>query len=172
MRAFVAPAVALAIALAGCSSVGSVYDRWFGSRPAIKPAPLPALPATAVQPRLAWRGEVGPAERAVFYPAVNGKTVYAAGAAGQIVGFDAPTGKVLVRFNTAQRLTAGVGASASLVVVGTGKGEVLAFDNGGKQLWKAQVLGEVIAPPAIEGSLVVARAGDGRLYGLDAVSGK
>jgi outer membrane protein assembly factor BamB len=30
----------------------------------------------------------------------------------------------------------------------------------------------VLAPAALEGSLVVARAGDGRLYGLDAASGK
>jgi outer membrane protein assembly factor BamB len=69
-------------------------------------------------------------------------------------------------------LTGGVGASGSLILVGTGKGEILAFDTNGKQLWKAQLSGEVLAPPAIEGSLVVARAGDGRVYGLDATSGK
>jgi len=159
------------VAAAGCSTVGSVYDRWFGSAPAAKPAALvPIQPTT--QPRIVWRGEVGPAERTMFFPGGSGNTVYAAGAAGQIVGFDVASGKVLARINAGQRLTAGVAASGSLILVGTGKGEVLAFEPGGKQLWKAQLPGEVLAPPAIEGSLVVARAGDGRLYGLDAADGK
>lgn len=158
-------------AAAGCSTVGDVYDRWFGSTPAAKPAPLVAIQPTT-QPRIVWRGEVGPAERTMFFPGGSGNTVYAAGAAGQIVGFDVASGKVVSRFNAGQRLSAGITASGSLVVVGTGKGEVLAFDPSGKQLWKAQLPGEVLAPPAIEGSLVVARAGDGRLYGLDATNGK
>jgi outer membrane protein assembly factor BamB len=79
---------------------------------------------------------------------------------------------VVARLNAGQRLSAGVAASGSLVVVGTGKGEILAFDTSGKQLWKAQLAGEVLAPAAIEGTLVVARAGDGRVYGLDATNGK
>jgi outer membrane protein assembly factor BamB len=163
--------VLLSLAVAACSTVSDTYDRWFGSAPKTKPAPLVALQPTA-QPRIVWRGEVGPAERAMFFPAVTGKTVYAAGAAGQIVGFEVSSGKVATRINAGQRLTGGVGASGSLVLVGTGKGEVLAFDANGKQLWKAQLSGDVLAPPAVEGSLVVARAGDGRVYGLDATSGK
>lgn len=161
----------LSVLLAACSTVKDTYDRWFGSAPKAKPAPLVTFQPT-VQPRIVWRGEVGAAERAMFFPAVTGRTIYAAGAAGQIVGFEAATGKVSTRINAGTRLTGGVGASGSLVVVGTGKGEILAFDMSGKQLWKAQLSGEVMAPPAIEGSLVVARAGDGRVYGLDATSGK
>ncbi len=170
-RAAGAAWIFLALALAGCSTVGGLYDRWFGSQPAAKPAPLPVFQATA-QPRLAWRGEVGPAGKSVFFPAVAVNVVYAAGAGGQIVGFDTPTGKVVARLNAGQRLSAGVAASGSLIVVGTGKGEILAFDTSGKQLWKAQLAGEVLAPAAIEGTLVVARAGDGRVYGLDATNGK
>ena len=164
-------ALVVAGALAGCSTVGNVYDRWFGSRPATKPAPLVPIQATA-QPRVVWRGEVGPAEKTVLFPAVTGNTVYAAGAAGQIVGFEVTSGKPVARITAGQRITGGVAASGSLIAVGTGKGEVLAFDAGGKALWKAQLAGEVLAPPAIEGSLVVARAGDGRIYGLDATDGK
>jgi outer membrane protein assembly factor BamB len=163
-----------AAAAAGCSMVNEIndtYDRWFGSHPPPKPAPLPVIQAT-MQPRIAWRGEAGPAERSMFFPAVSGKTVYAAGAKGDVVAFDAAGGNVLSRFNAGQPLTAGVGASGSLVVVGTGKGQVLAFDAKGKSLWKAQLSGEVLAPPAVEGALVVARAGDGQLYGLDAATGK
>lgn len=162
---------ALLATLAGCAAVKDVYDRWFTSTPTVKPAPLVAFKAT-VQPRIAWRAEVGAAERAVFFPALTGRTVYAAGAAGQIAGFEAASGKAVTRFNAGQRLSGGIGASGSLVLVGTGKGELLAFDASGKQLWKARLSGEVLAPPAIEGSLVVARAGDGRLYGLDATNGR
>jgi outer membrane protein assembly factor BamB len=164
-------AFALAAAAAGCTTLSDTYDRWFGSRPTVKPAPLVAIQATA-QPRIAWRGDVGPAGKSVFFPAVTGRVVYAASAAGQIVGFEAASGKVATRLNAGQPLTGGVGASGSFVLVGTGKGEVLALDASGKQLWKAQLSGEVLAPPAIEGTLVIARAGDGRLYGLNAADGK
>lgn len=162
--------VLLALSITGCSTVGDAYDRWFGSRPAAKPAPLVAIQATA-QPRIVWRGAVGPAEKTIFFPAVSGNTVYAAGASGQIVGFEVSSGKTVARINAGQRLTGGVAASGSLIVVGTQKGEVVAFDAGGKQLWKSQLAGEVLAPPAVEGSLIVARAGDGRVYGLDAANG-
>ena len=163
-------AVAL-VSLAACTTVGNVYDRWFGSTPKTKPAPLAAIKPTA-QTRIAWRASVGPAERSVFFPAVSGNTVYAAGAAGQITGFDVQSGKVLTRVNVGQKLSGGVAASGSLVLVGTAKGEVLAYDASGKQLWKTQLAGEVLAPPAVEAALVAVRAGDGRIYGLDAVSGK
>lgn len=156
--------------LAGCSTVGNMYDRWFGSRPTTKPAPLVAFKATA-EARIAWQGNVGPAEKSIFFPAVTGNVVYATGAAGQIVGFDTQSGKAVARFN-APRLSAGVAASGTMIAVGTARGEILAFDPSGKQLWKAQLAGEVIAPPAVEGPLVVARTGDGRIYGLEALDGK
>jgi outer membrane protein assembly factor BamB len=169
LRSFVA--LALLALVASCSTVGNMYDRWFGSRPAAKPAPLVAITPTA-QPRVAWQANVGEADRSVFFPAVTGSTVYAANAAGQIVGFDIKSGKQVARINAAQRLSGGVAANGSLIMVGTSKGEVLAFDASGKVLWKAQLSGEVLAPAAIEGTLVVVRAGDGRIYGLDALDGK
>jgi outer membrane protein assembly factor BamB len=166
------PLVALAlVSLAACSTIGNTYDRWFGSVPAAKPAPLVAFKPTA-QTRIAWQGSVSPAERTVFFPALSGSTVYAAGAAGQVVGFDAKTGKPVSRLTVGQRLSGGVAASGSLVLVGTAKGEVLAYEPDGKQRWKTQLAGEVLAPPAVEGTLVAVRAGDGRIYGLDALTGK
>ena len=51
-RIFLA-AFALAAA-AGCSTVGNVYDRWFGSVPRVKPAPLVAIQPTA-EPRIVAR---------------------------------------------------------------------------------------------------------------------
>jgi outer membrane protein assembly factor BamB len=171
MTARVLGALALALAVAGCSTVGDVYDRWFGSRPAVKPAPLPPLPNNA-QGRVAWQANVGPAERNLFFPAVSGNVVYAAGAAGRVAGFEARSGKEVAGFNAGQPLSGGVGASGRMILVGTAKGEVLAFDASGKQLWKARLSGEVLAPPVIESTLVVARGGDGRIYGFEATTGK
>jgi outer membrane protein assembly factor BamB len=170
-RALAAAGVVAAVALSGCSTVGGYYDRWFGSRPASKPAALVAFKPTA-QTRIAWQAKVGPAERTVFFPALVGSTVYAAGTNGQIAGIDVRSGKQIVRLNAGQRLSGGVAANGSLLLLGTAKGEVLAFETSGKQLWKNQLAGEVLAPPAVDGTLVVVRAGDGRIYGLDALNGK
>jgi outer membrane protein assembly factor BamB len=167
--------VALALTMASCTSVqtsvGRMYDRWFGSSPSVKPAALVAIKPTA-QTQIVWRSSVGPAERSVFFPAVSGNRVFAAGAAGQIAGFDVKSGSVVSKLNAAQKLSGGVAASGSLVLVGTAKGEVVAFEDSGKQLWKTQLAGEVLAPPAVDGTLVAVRAGDGRIYGLDALNGK
>ncbi|MBI3045801.1 MAG: outer membrane protein assembly factor BamB [Betaproteobacteria bacterium] len=157
--------------LAGCQTVYDSYDRVFGSQPAQKPAEL-----TAFQPRAAlrivWQGSVGPAEKNVYFPARSGGVVYAVGAAGEVGGFDAASGGTVARFSAGQRVSGGVGAGNGMVLVGTARGEVLAFDRSGRALWKAQLSGEVLAPPEAQEGIVVARAGDGRVYGLDAASGK
>jgi outer membrane protein assembly factor BamB len=164
--------IALAVLAAGCQTVTNTYDRFFGRAPETrKPAELAAFKA-AFNPRILWQGSVGAAEKQAFFPAVDGSTVYAAGASGQIAGFDTSSGKPVARMEAGERLSGAVGAGEGLVLVGTPKGEVLAFERDGKPRWKAQLTSEVLAPPQIEGSVVVARAGDGRVFGLDAASGK
>jgi outer membrane protein assembly factor BamB len=69
-------------------------------------------------------------------------------------------------------LTGGVGSDGKLVAVGSGKGEVLAFDTTGTALWKAQVSSEVLAAPQVADDMVVVRSVDGRIFGLDAKDGK
>jgi outer membrane protein assembly factor BamB len=60
-----------------------------------------------------------------------------------------------------------------MVVVGTSKGGVLAFDGAtGKELWRTRVNSELLSAPAIGEKVVVLRAVDGRLLGLDASNGK
>ena len=141
------------------------------SSPAVKPAELvPIQPKAAL--KILWQGSVGSAEKNVFYPAKSGSVVYAASAAGGVSSFDAARGTAMGRIEAGERVSGGVGAGSDLVLLGTPKGEVLAFDRGGKALWKAQVSGEVLAPPEAQAGIVVARAGDGRVYGLDAASGK
>jgi len=164
-------AFSVAALLAGCETVSNAYTRAFGSAPVAKPAELPAIKATAAM-RVMWQGNVGASEKNVFFPTVSGGVVYAAGANGGVTGFDAASGRLVTSVEAGQRISGGVGAGEGLILLGTSRGEVLAFERGGKALWKAQVSGEVLAPPAVQGGIVVARAGDGRIHGLDAATGK
>jgi outer membrane protein assembly factor BamB len=163
------PAVAVAglFGLAGCSA-----PAWLTAREgAEKPAALVDFKPAAVV-RVLWAGSVGSAGDSVFFPAVAGDGVYAAAADGQLARFDAASGKQLWRVETGRKLSGGVGAGANLVLVGTVKGEVLAYDGSGKALWKAQLSSEVLSVPQVAEGLVVARTGDGRIFGLDAADGK
>jgi outer membrane protein assembly factor BamB len=171
-EALLGMAAAGCVLMAGCQAVTGTYDRFFGRQPETrKPAELVQIKPT-FNPRIVWQASVGTAEKLALFPAVSGGTVYATGAAGQIAGFDAASGRATTKIEAGQRVTGGVGAGAGLVLVGTQKGEVLAFDREGKPQWRAQLTSEVLAPPKAEDGVVVARTGDGRLYGLDAATGK
>jgi len=135
-----------------------------------KPGPLPALNAT-VTPRINWQQAVGKAAPGIA-PAVTTNAVYAASSDGTLMRLDTATGRVVWRASAGKPLSAGPGASDDLVVVGTEKGEVLAFDADGKPLWTARVTSELIAPPRISDKVVIVFSGDGRIYGLGSADGK
>ena len=120
---------------------------------------------------LIWQNAVGASEFAMFSPVFQNGAVYAAAEDGQLVSLDPATGKENWKIDTEHQLSGGVGAGESLVLVGTFMGEVLAFDEAGKNLWKAQVTSEVLSAPQAERSFVAVRSGDGRIFGLDSVDG-
>jgi outer membrane protein assembly factor BamB len=161
--------IALAVGLGGCA-VGDYYDKWFGSDPAIKPAELVAIKPTTTL-KINWQANVSNAERYVFTPAIDASTVIAAGNSGQIARLDATTGKQMARIDAKRRLSGGVGTDGRLVLVGTPKGEVIAFDQSGKELWVAQITSEVLSAPQADQGIVVVRTADGRVFGLDAADG-
>ena len=174
------PALAAMLLVAACgggSMVSSAIEtmnpmNWFGSRsPAPEMAPLPPL-TNSVAVSTLWQANIGNSQQAVFSPAVTGDSVYAAAYDGAITRLDAGSGKQLWRINAGERLTGGVGSDGKLVAVGSGKGEVLAFDTNGTALWKAQVSSEVLAAPQVADDVVVVRSADGRIFGLDAKDGK
>jgi outer membrane protein assembly factor BamB len=135
---------------------------------------IPALPNfnSSGAIKTAWQSSVSSSDDQVFVPAVSANMVYAAGKNGEISAFDASTGRQRWRIDAGQKLSGGVGAGEDIVVVGTAKGVLLAFDSNGKRLWKSELAGEIVSPPTIEARIVVARAADGRLFGLDAADGK
>lgn len=171
MRRALFPALGLTVALglAGCSTIGG----WFGSGEVkIKPAELPAFQPSASMTRL-WEINVGAGLPYTFTPASDGQAIYAAGRDGRILKIDAATGRELGRIETGRRLSAGVGVGEGLVLVGTPKGEVLAYRFAdGQPAWTAQLSGEILTPPQARGGLVAVRGNDGKVWALDAADGK
>ena len=158
---------ALVSLLAGCSTLDALNP--FASR-GPKMAELQPIKATA-EARVVWRESVGKSDVYAFSPAVVGSTIYAASKDGNLIRID--DGKPVWKINAGQLLSGGVGADESMVVVGSPKGDVLAFDSAdGKLLWKARATSEILSPPALGDGLVVVRSGDNRLAAYNALDGK
>ncbi len=151
-------AALVAIWVAGCGSPGP------------KPASLetfkPSLRVAQV-----WRAEIGDSGPYIFSPGILGDSVYAASAAGNLFRIRSVDGKLIWKVKSKTRLSGGVGAGNNLILVGTAKGAVLAFDLDGKALWHSQVSSQVLSTPVVTGELVVVRSGDNRIFGLDARDG-
>lgn len=165
-----------ALLAGGCSTMSSwfpasiwpSFDWPWGSSKKIGPAPEFQA---SVTPRIAWQTSVGKAAPGLA-PAVTAAAVYAAATDGTIVRVDRDTGQTAWRISAGTRLAGGVGADATLVAVGTDKGEVLAFDVDGKPRWQSRVTSEVVGPPMVADGLVAVWSGDGRLYAFAAADGK
>lgn len=175
--ALAASLATLVAAVSGCSSLNP-----FSSKPDPKtaPAPLVQLDKSAVAAKVLWNTSVYSSSlfssskvdaAFVFSPAIVGDTVYAAAADGSVVRLE--NGRQVWRINAGQPLTGGVGSDGKVVVVGTGKGLVLAFNAAdGKALWQAQVGSEVLSAPVVAEGLVAVKSGDSRIYGFEAADGK
>lgn len=172
---------ALALFAAGCSTTPSwnpfnwsmpapSLDWLTGRGKATKPGALPALTASA-NATTAWQASVGRAKPGLE-PATTANAIYVAASDGTLMRVERETGRVVWRVAAGKQLAAGPGADETLVVVGTDKGDVLAFDPDGKALWNARVSSEVLSPPVVAEGVVVVVAGDGRVYGLVAADGK
>lgn len=161
-------AVGLALVLAGCSTIESMNP--FASSSGPKMAELQPI-ATSAQARVVWRESVGKSDLYAFTPAVVGSSVYAASANGTVMRLD--DGVQAWKINAGQALSGGVGADAKRVVVGSPKGDLLAFSStDGTLLWKAKASSEILSPPALGEGLVVVRSGDNSLAAYDVQDGR
>lgn len=173
-----AAALSSALALGGCSWIKELPDQistgfglWEAVDPALKPAPLPNFAATATA-GVAWKAAVGPAGDRIFFPGIREGQVYAASQKGALARFAAESGTPGWNMDAGQPLSAGVGVGEGLVLVGTAKGEVLAYDTAGQLKWRVSVKSELLAPPDAGDGVVVVRTADSRLIGLDPADGK
>ncbi|MDT8363115.1 MAG: outer membrane protein assembly factor BamB [Nitrosomonas sp.] len=125
----------------------------------------------APRAELLWRVTLAESKTAVFYPVYESGGLYVVDEEGLLARLDASTGAKIWQIDTDKHLSGGVGVGEGLILLGTYKGEVLAFDESGNSLWQTQVSSEVLSPPNVDSGTIVVRTGDGRLFGLDATDG-
>lgn len=164
--------------LAGCGgfdgikqSVSSGFGL-FGGSPAVQPSPLPEF-KPKVNPKLLWQAHIGAAGEFAFSPAIDGNSVFVAGRDGHIARLNAANGNQEWNVDAHRTLSGGVGAGQGVVVVGTPRGQVLAYDQkSGTLLWEARVSSEVLSAPHIAGDKVVVRTADSHIAALAIQDGK
>lgn len=123
-----------------------------------------------------WReklgGTIGRGD-AVLSPSLYGNHIYAAAVNGTIEKVIASSGKRVWKTKLKKEtITAGVGVGSGLVLVGTDNGFIEAFkQSDGSLAWKTQLDSEILASPVVGSEIVVARSGDGKVYGLNTYDG-
>jgi outer membrane protein assembly factor BamB len=132
---------------------------------------LDALKAADPIP-LKWKNKVSENHIASFYTAYDNGAVYTADEEGRLTKYDAASGKELWQVKTKNKFSAGVGVGEGLILIGTFKGELLAYNESGHTLWQASVTSEILSTPQVQNNIVVVRTVDGRIFGLDAIDGK
>ncbi|OQW83140.1 MAG: outer membrane protein assembly factor BamB [Proteobacteria bacterium ST_bin16] len=121
---------------------------------------------------LKWKDKAGENEIASFYTAYDNGAVYVADEAGKLTKYNAATGKQEWQVKSKNKFSAGVGIGEGLILIGTFKGEVLAYNESGHMLWQASVTSEILSPPQVQNNVVAVRTVDGRIFALDAIDGK
>lgn len=157
-------------ALGGCSAVDTVQG-WIGKPGALEPAKLSDF-AESAKFGVRWRADLGDSGANVLQPALTRDAIYGASGDGTLTRIDRASGKQVWRVEGDITVSGGVGAGEGLVLMGSNKGDVLAYDEDGKLRWKSKVSSEVLSTPRAADGIVVVRTGDGRIAGLDAADGK
>jgi outer membrane protein assembly factor BamB len=173
------PIVVAALAaslLSGCGTMdkmGGWVGGWFGGGVAkVKPAELVEFKPTVSLSR-AWDVSVGSGAPFSFHPGSDGQAVYAAGKDGRLVKIDIASGRELARIDIGKPISAGVGVGDGLVLVGTLKGEVLAFRSSDlKPAWTATLAGEILTAPVVGYGVAAVRSNTGSIYLLETADGK
>lgn len=160
--------------LSACSTITEIKsdlsDKIFGREVADAPEPLAEIKET-VATKILWQAKIGAAEDVDFTPVIEAGYAYAASATGELLKLDASSGSQLWRVNVGEKISGGVGVGGSLVMVGTQRGMVYAYDISGKLQWKSKLSSEVLSAPKYFDGLVIVRTGDSRIFGINASDG-
>ena len=158
----------LLLNMSGCSTVKG----WIGSKPeGGQPATLVEFSQTAkITER--WHGNFGDAGVNILQAALTDNAVYGVSGKGVLTRLDRATGHEVWRIENKLQVSAGVGSGEGLELIGSDKGEVLAFGDDGKLRWKHSISSEVLGVPQVADGVVVVRSGDGRIAGLAVADGK
>lgn len=160
--------------LVSCTSITDlktdISERVFGREAAEPPEPLSEIKDT-VTVKVLWQSKLGGAGDFDFTPTVEAGYAYVASAEGELSKLDVSNGNQAWQVNVGEKITGGVGVGGSLVVVGTQKGAVYAYDISGKLQWKSKLSSEILSTPKYFDGLLVVRTGDNRIYGINANDG-
>lgn len=163
----------LMLVLSG-SGCGWLNDYLAGSDNALPPAELKPIVQPIPVEKL-WDADVGAGTGGAFVrlvPVVHLGRLYAASHDGVVMALEADTGKRVWEVDTDLSISAGVGVSDDVVLIGTDQGQVLALGiDTGEEAWRAQLSSEILAIPQAAEGVVVVRSVDGRFTGLDINSG-
>lgn len=159
--------------LPACSSFSDlktdITERVFG-REVVDMEPLTDFEANA-SAKVLWQTKLGTAGNYDFSPVVEAGFAYAASSEGDVVKLDAVNGKEQWHVKVGEKLTGGVGVGGSLVLVGTQKGVVYAYNIAGKLQWTSRLSSEVLSAPRYYDGMIIVRTGDSRIYGINADDG-
>ena len=159
-------------ALAGCVALTLSACGLFSSDDnRNRPAELTEYPA-AVNFSTIWNVSVGSGSGTGFVPVVVNDGVYAATPNGRVGKYDLQTGAERWRADADTRLSAGVGSDGTTTVVAALNGEIIAYDDGGREKWRTRATSNVTIPPIVGYTMVVARRGDYRIQASDVNSGE
>jgi outer membrane protein assembly factor BamB len=163
-----------ALALNACTSLtdlkSDLSERLFGRESNETPSELNEIKTTA-QVKVLWSANIGDSLDADLTTVLDNGFIYAASANGELAKLNVADGKEVWRINTGESISGGVGLGGNLLLLGTAKGYVLAYDLSGKLLWKSKVSSQVLSAPKVGYDIVVVRCGDSRIYGLNVVDG-
>ncbi len=164
------PHVLALLVLSGCSTVDTVQG-WFGKTNEVKPAALTEFNQTA-KFEVRWHAELGDSGVNPLQPALAADAVYGVSGKGVLTRLERASGRQVWRIETGIAVSGGAGSGEGLVLIGSEKGDVLAYGEDGKLRWKTKVSSEVLSVPQVAEGVVIVRSGDGRIAGLNAADGK
>jgi outer membrane protein assembly factor BamB len=161
-------------ALSACSSITDLKDdlseRMFGRESTETPSDLNVIKTTA-NVKMLWSKHLGDNFDFDLTAVTDNGFVYAASANGELVKLNVNDGKQAWRINTGEPISGGVGFGGNLLLLGTSKGYVLAYDLSGKLLWKSKVSSQILSAPKADFGVVVVRCVDSRIFGLNVADG-
>ena len=156
--------VAVALALAGCSTVSG----WFGpDKPTPKVLDPIATPQAVARP--AWSARIGAVNLPLTIASVGGAFTVAS-SDGQVAAFAVDTGAELWRAQVGSALGAGVGSDGRTAAVVTLTGELVAI-SGGQVKWRKALGVRVVTAPFVAGGRIFVLGIDRSVQAFDAEDG-
>lgn len=160
--------ISMAASLSGCSTVGNVWNSWFGDDKN-KPAALEPLSGPA-SGRLVWSAK-GDDVNFPLSIATPADRFVVASSDGTVRALAAADGRELWQGSAGGKLSAGVGSDGRFAAVVNRDNELVVLD-AGRVTWKKALPTPVVAAPLVAGERVFALTLDRQVIAFDALDGR